>query len=535
MNGVSAMNGLILAFVVASGGIETTWEKNEEGEVVYVVQLDDQAISALKQGYSITSALPDEVSQLKSIRLQYGNRKLHKPALITPVDESLGTAMGERSSIVLASHPAQQSPLSPAGAYRQNETGSQINYPDRGRPLAATVAGSSATPQGSAPAVSGGTFAAPLPSIPAARIPEVQQAPIETPADPRTTYDGQSLLSNGQVNPLGVPSTSSGFDDTQPIRLPPGHGVLAPQWHSVPADNLGAASGFSPNARGPMMQNDFSTAQGSTAQGSTLSDLPPSLPTSGGAINTIPRQPESQDFRLPGPVAFQANPVNPRTDRQVIAPPPLLSGTETQWQNGNSRPSGNQGTATRVQGGSVLQNQSTPNGYAISQESRSIPAAATTPARFTGGIQPIPASNQPINTVDAGFRTRVSQVTPATAQPVRSQQTTETSWWELVNRQDSQASADSGSRLAQAISAPIAASTNQKTGPSAPPSSVLPKSSSADSSLETASTPKDNRFGIMGLLFLSVGLNAYMGFLLRGFYVKSRQLARDLRESIATA
>ena len=201
MNGVLAMNGLILAFVVASGGIETTWEKNKEGDVVYVVQLDDQAINALKQGYSITSALPDELSQLKSIRLQYGNRKLRKPALIMHIDEGLGTAMGERSPIVLASHTAQQGTLSPAEAYRQNETGTQINYPDRGRPLAATVAGSPATPPSSTPAVSCGTFSAPLPSVPAPRIPEVRQAPSETPAAPRTTYDGQSLLSNGHVNP----------------------------------------------------------------------------------------------------------------------------------------------------------------------------------------------------------------------------------------------------------------------------------------------------------------------------------------------
>ncbi len=530
MNGVLAMNGLILAFVVASGGIETTWEKNKEGDVVYVVQLDDQAINALKQGYSITSALPDELSQLKSIRLQYGNRKLRKPALIMPIDEGLGTAMGERSPIVLASHTAQQGALSPAEAYRQNETGSQINYPDRGRPLAATVAGSPATPPSSTPAVSGGTFSAPLPPVPAPRIPEVRQAHSETPADPRTTYDGQSLLSNGQVNPLGAPSTSSGFDDTRPIRLPPGHGVLAPQWHSVPVDKLGAASEFSPNVRGPMMPNDFSTTQGST-----LSDLPPSLPTSGGALNTVQPQPASQDFRLPGPVASQATPVNPGTERQVIAPPPLLSGTETQWQNGNSRPSGNRASGTLVQGGIPLQNPAHPNDYAISRESPSIPAAATTPARYTGGIQPVPASNQPINTVDAGFKTRIPQMSPAAAQTVHPQQTTEPSWWELVNRQDSQASAGSGSRLAQAISAPVSASTNEKAEQSAPSSSALPKSSLVDSRSETASTPKDNRFGIMGLLFLSVGLNAYMGFLLRGFYVKSKQLARDLRESIATA
>ena len=126
-------------------------------------------------------------------------------------------------------------------------------------------------------------------------------------------------------------------------------------------------------------------------------------------------------------------------------------------------------------------------------------------------------------------------MSPAAAQTVHPQQTTEPSWWELVNRQDSQASAGSGSRLAQAISAPVSASTNEKAEQSAPSSSGLPKSSLVDSRSETASTPKDNRFGIMGLLFLSVGLNAYMGFLLRGFYVKSKQLARDLRESIATA
>jgi hypothetical protein len=62
---------------------------------------------------------------------------------------------------------------------------------------------------------------------------------------------------------------------------------------------------------------------------------------------------------------------------------------------------------------------------------------------------------------------------------------------------------------------------------------------SSETTIETrdsASQPsKDNRFGLLGLLFLSVGLNAYMAYLLRGFYIKSRQLARDLRESIATA
>ena len=504
------MNGLILALVVSSGGIETTWETSEDGGIVYVVQLDDQTIAALKQGYSITSAIPKDLRGVDSVRLQYGSTPLQKPVLAP--EQNSGWPSDQVNPIALASHPAQQGSVSPAEAFRQSQDeGPAISYPDRRRPLAPTVAGGVPPADTTPRLTSGGTFSGgnspPASSQP---LPGPQVPTAEANSDPRLSYDGQSLLSNGQVNPLGRPTATQTYDDTTPIRLPAGHGVLAPEWHSLPSALPQEMAGATRPAETALGLPTFN----SSPQGPTP---PISSQTQGAVSPTLPPQ-------LAGQAPLDSRQVTPRwsgtpsaSTGNNISPPPLLDSRTPQWQNGvrgqNSVPS--------VTGAPPTSNAS-------------YPGTVAQPPRFNGGLQPIPASNQPLNSV--GQQPAYDNLAAPASQPLqappRPQPPSQPAWWDLVNRQDSQANQNRLERLSNNVSQPVSTSAvNARRDHMT--------NASSETTIETrdsASQPsKDNRFGLLGLLFLSVGLNAYMAYLLRGFYIKSRQLARDLRESIATA
>ena len=501
------MNGLILALVVSSGGIETTWETSENGGLVYVVQLDDQAIAALKQGYSITSAIPKDVRGVDSIRLQYGSTPLQKPVLAP--QQSSSWESRPANPIALASHPTPQENLSPSEAFRQSqEQGPAINYPDRRRPLTPTIAGGNSQANSPPQVTNGGTFSGGnFPSTASQSLPGPQVPDAELNTDPRGSYDGQSLLSNGQVNPLGAPTASQTYDDTTPIRLPAGHGVLAPEWYSLP-------SRLSQEVAGAVRPGE--TRPGVTRPAETRPQLPTLNTQSQGTVSpTLPPQLTGQ-FPTGASQATPSQPVTPSgTSGGQLSPPPLLNST-TQWQ-----------------GGLVPQNSVPATTGAPPMSHASYPGTVTQPPRYNGGIQPIPATNQPLNTV--GQPTVSSPASPAfsTPQVTPSPQTsTQPAWWDLVNRQDSQANPDRTGRLPNNVARPVSTA---NTG--AAREEQLNESSSSAAAQQDSSVPptEDNRFGLLGLLFLSVGLNAYMAYLLRGFYHKSRQLARDLRESIAAA
>jgi hypothetical protein len=78
------MNGIILTILsaISFGGIEFGWSQLPDGRVEYIIQLDDQAIAALKNGRSLTSSLPPEVQNADRIRIQYGAGPVEKGLLL---------------------------------------------------------------------------------------------------------------------------------------------------------------------------------------------------------------------------------------------------------------------------------------------------------------------------------------------------------------------------------------------------------------------------------------------------------------------
>jgi hypothetical protein len=87
------MNGIINKSLIAlfllgetvvadGGGLEYGWTQLPDGRVEYIIQLDDKAIEALKNGQPLTSSLPPEVRTADRIRIQYGTGEVAKPVLL---------------------------------------------------------------------------------------------------------------------------------------------------------------------------------------------------------------------------------------------------------------------------------------------------------------------------------------------------------------------------------------------------------------------------------------------------------------------
>ncbi len=87
------MNGIINKSLIAlfllggtvvanGGGLEYGWTQLPDGRVEYIIQLDDKAIEALKNGQPLTSSLPPEIQTAERIRIQYGTGEVAKPVLL---------------------------------------------------------------------------------------------------------------------------------------------------------------------------------------------------------------------------------------------------------------------------------------------------------------------------------------------------------------------------------------------------------------------------------------------------------------------
>lgn len=87
MNGIINKSLIALFFlggtvVADGGGLEYGWTQLPDGRVEYIIQLDDKAIEALKNGQPLTSSLPPEVQNADRIRIQYGTGEVAKPVLL---------------------------------------------------------------------------------------------------------------------------------------------------------------------------------------------------------------------------------------------------------------------------------------------------------------------------------------------------------------------------------------------------------------------------------------------------------------------
>ena len=77
--------------VAFQGGIEFGWTQLPDQRVEYIIQLDDRAVEALKNGQPLTSSIPPQVQQADRIRIQYGSDSLDKPVLARKPQAAGGT------------------------------------------------------------------------------------------------------------------------------------------------------------------------------------------------------------------------------------------------------------------------------------------------------------------------------------------------------------------------------------------------------------------------------------------------------------
>lgn len=66
------MTGAMLAAVLALG-INTGWEKQSDGSLEYVIQIDSQTLELLKKGEPFSSDIPPEVRGIRSYRIEISN------------------------------------------------------------------------------------------------------------------------------------------------------------------------------------------------------------------------------------------------------------------------------------------------------------------------------------------------------------------------------------------------------------------------------------------------------------------------------
>ena len=83
MNGIVflSLSVALQGNVALQSGIEFGWSQLPDNRVEYIIQLDDQAVDALKNGQPLTSSIPPEVQSADRIRIQYGTGALSKPFL----------------------------------------------------------------------------------------------------------------------------------------------------------------------------------------------------------------------------------------------------------------------------------------------------------------------------------------------------------------------------------------------------------------------------------------------------------------------
>ncbi len=475
------MNGIVVALLCLSTGVESTWESTPQGDQIYVIQLDDEAIAALRAGYPITSVLPKGLDHVGAVRIQFGDAVLQKPALVaasTPADGTIDGAPGTASLAALQT-------TSPADAYRASQQPpSAPSYLDRRSPQAPTTAAGGAFGGAAGATMSNG---APNP---------LASGWTDRSLDPESVAVPREALLNEYENYLNAPlSTGLGYAPYAPRQntAPGFDGRSAVVDNTPPPRPLGNDRGFSGTASTPVGATDWN---GGRFANSPFGDFP-----------------RSTDVRVrnetstPGPLA-------------PLTPPPLSRPTDTEpgrWTGFEPRPiDPNYGSLG--------------NGYV---DPRDAGYGATYPQSPAGQGSALPYPN---------YASR----SPAYSAPVPS-----TRRWvlDVVEPQNGEASLSAGSRIADGLArssssgAPIRNVSNpSRSGTSRTDDEGTDRTQSgtidvraprSDADLEVQ--PTDSSVAALGLLFLSVGLNVYFGYLVRGFYLKTRQLARDLRESIVAS
>ena len=78
------MNALLISIAVATLGIDVGWQRLPEGGMQYIIQLDPQALEALRAGQPIESDIPAGAGEVRSYRIIVGKGNCHANAAAAP-------------------------------------------------------------------------------------------------------------------------------------------------------------------------------------------------------------------------------------------------------------------------------------------------------------------------------------------------------------------------------------------------------------------------------------------------------------------
>jgi hypothetical protein len=90
------MNTLLISIAVATLGIDVGWQRLPEGGMQYVIQLDPQALDALRAGQPIESDIPAGAGDVRSYRIIVGKGTLRRD--LPPPRSTLSNAPGAQST-----------------------------------------------------------------------------------------------------------------------------------------------------------------------------------------------------------------------------------------------------------------------------------------------------------------------------------------------------------------------------------------------------------------------------------------------------
>jgi hypothetical protein len=91
------MNALLISIAVATLGIDVGWQRLPEGGMQYIIQLDPQALAALRAGQAIESDIPAGAGDVRSYRIIVGNGPLRRD--LPPPRSTLSNAPGAESTM----------------------------------------------------------------------------------------------------------------------------------------------------------------------------------------------------------------------------------------------------------------------------------------------------------------------------------------------------------------------------------------------------------------------------------------------------
>jgi len=95
------MNAWVLALLPAVIGVDYGWERKEDGSIVYIIQVEPEAVESMKTGAELVGALPPELRNITNYKIRLGRNVLPNHNKLPP-EISNGTVIPPPSAFAAA-------------------------------------------------------------------------------------------------------------------------------------------------------------------------------------------------------------------------------------------------------------------------------------------------------------------------------------------------------------------------------------------------------------------------------------------------